>query len=64
MDGWNEVYTDSGGIRRCSRCQHARPTQLPDNSVSSRATTASERATNLGTQINQLISGSKQIIQK
>lgn len=27
MDGWTEVFTDSKGIKRCSRCRHTRPLQ-------------------------------------
>ena len=42
MDGWTDVFTDKDGVRRCSRCQHARPSSLPSgmNSVSSRPTTS------------------------
>ena len=29
MDGWTEVFTDQNGVRRCKRCQHARPFQSP-----------------------------------
>lgn len=63
MDGWTDVFTDKDGVRRCSRCQHARPAQLPSgmNSVSSRPTTSTERAANLGGKINQMISGNLQV---
>lgn len=61
MDGWTDVFTDKDGVRRCSRCQHARPAQLPSNSVSSRPTTSTERATDLGGKINQMISGNLQV---
>lgn len=61
MDGWTDVFTDKDGVRRCSRCQHARPTQLPNNSASSRPTTSTERATDLGGKINQMISGNLQV---
>lgn len=61
MDGWTDVFTDKDGVRRCSRCQHARPTQLPNNSGSSRPTTSTERATDLGGKINQMISGNLQV---
>lgn len=32
MDTWTEVFTDEKGIRRCRRCQHARPSQFQTNS--------------------------------
>jgi hypothetical protein len=30
MDTWTDVFTDSHGVRRCKRCQHARPTSKQD----------------------------------
>jgi hypothetical protein len=30
MDTWTDVFTDAKGVRRCKRCQHARPTATQD----------------------------------
>lgn len=37
MDTWNDVFTDQKGVRRCRRCQHARPEKkqdIPQDAVS------------------------------
>lgn len=30
MDTWTDVFIDEKNIRRCRRCQHARPIQYTD----------------------------------
>jgi hypothetical protein len=30
MDTWTDAFTDDKGVRRCRRCQHARPTKNQD----------------------------------
>ena len=31
MDTWTDIFTDDKGVRRCRRCQHARPSKFQTN---------------------------------
>ena len=60
MDTWTDVFTDSHGVKRCTRCQHARPTKNQDvakvavNTLADALKSIQEAAAKLKKQIHNL----------
>jgi hypothetical protein len=59
MDAWTETYVDNDGVKRCSRCNHARPNKGPNQGTNtpSKPLLPGDKAQRIGDMVGNMVKG-------